>query len=72
VTAAENVGIFIRERFGSKNSLSHSEEVTGWGQIRAEKQAVEGNGPHGGHGNVREGVSALFRGDDRYCYCRYY
>jgi hypothetical protein len=35
--------------------------VTGWG---AEKQAVEGNGSHGGHGYVCEGDTALFRGEE--------
>jgi hypothetical protein len=31
----------------------------GWEQVRAEKQAVEGNDPHGDHGYVCEGDMAL-------------
>jgi hypothetical protein len=38
--------------------------VTGWGQVRVEKQAVEGNDPHGGHGYVCEGDMAVFQGED--------
>jgi len=29
--------------------------VTGWGQVRVQKQAVEGNDPHRGHEYVCEG-----------------
>ena len=29
--------------------------MTGWGQVQVQKQAVEGNDPHGGHGRVCEG-----------------
>jgi hypothetical protein len=32
--------------------------VTGWGRVRVQKQAVEGNDPHGGHGRVCEGDRA--------------
>jgi hypothetical protein len=32
--------------------------VTGWGQVRVEKQPVEGSDPHGGHGCVCEGDTA--------------
>jgi hypothetical protein len=32
--------------------------VTGWGQVRLQKQAVEGNDPHGGHMWVYEGGRA--------------
>ena len=28
--------------------------MTGWGQVQVQKQAVEGNDPHGGHGRVCE------------------
>jgi hypothetical protein len=40
--------------------------VTGWGWVQAEKQAVEGNDPHGGHGYVHvcEGNMALFLGEE--------
>jgi hypothetical protein len=33
------------------------------GQVRAEKQAVEGNDPHGGHEYVSEGDTAVFRSE---------
>jgi hypothetical protein len=32
--------------------------VTGWGRVRLQKQAVEGNDPYGGHGRVYEGDRA--------------
>jgi hypothetical protein len=32
--------------------------VTEWGRVRVQKQVVEGNDPHGGHGWVCEGVRA--------------
>jgi hypothetical protein len=35
--------------------------MTGWGQVRVQKQAVEGNDPHGGHGQVCEGDRAHVR-----------
>jgi hypothetical protein len=38
--------------------------VTGWGYVRAEKQAVEGNDPHGGHWYICEGDTVLFRGKE--------
>jgi hypothetical protein len=34
--------------------------VTGWEQVRADKETVEGNGPHGGHEYVCEGVWLCF------------
>jgi hypothetical protein len=38
--------------------------VTGWGQVGAEKQAVDGNDLHGGHGYEGVGDTALFRGEE--------
>jgi hypothetical protein len=32
--------------------------VTGWGRVRVQKQSVEGNDPHEGHGRVYEGGMA--------------
>jgi hypothetical protein len=32
--------------------------VTEWGRVRVQKQAVEGDDPHGGHGRVCEGDRA--------------
>jgi hypothetical protein len=37
--------------------------VTGWGQVQAKKQAVDGNDPHGGHRYTSEGYTALFLGE---------
>ena len=56
MTGVENVGVFIREKVWLKNSLNQSEG--GWGWVRVEKQAMEGNDPHGGHGYMCEGVGA--------------
>ena len=50
----------IRERVWLENSLSHKEG--GWqgrGGVRVQKQAVEGNDPHGGHGQVCEGEGGV-------------
>jgi hypothetical protein len=33
--------------------------VTEWGRVQVEKQAVEGNDPHGGHRYVCEGDKVL-------------
>jgi hypothetical protein len=38
--------------------------VTGWGQVRAEKQSVEGSDSHGGHRYVCEGDTAVFWGEE--------
>jgi hypothetical protein len=38
--------------------------VTGWGQVQPEKQAVDGNDPHGGHAYISVGDTALFRGEE--------
>jgi hypothetical protein len=38
--------------------------VTGWGQVRAGKQAVGGNDPHGYHRYISVGDPALFRGEE--------
>jgi hypothetical protein len=38
--------------------------VAGWGQVRAEKQAMDGSHPHGGHRYISEGDTALFRGEE--------
>ena len=35
--------------------------VTGWGQVRVEKHAVEGNDPHGGHRYMCEGDMVCVR-----------
>ena len=40
--------------------------VTG-GQVRVQKQAVEGNDPHGGHGQVCEGGRAHVGVRSNYC-----
>ena len=32
--------------------------MTGYGRVRVQKQAVESNDPHGGHGSVCEGDRA--------------
>jgi hypothetical protein len=37
--------------------------VTGRGQVQTEKQAVDGNDPHGSKGYISEGDTALFRGE---------
>jgi hypothetical protein len=36
----------------------------GWGHVQAEKQAVEGSEPHGGHGYVSERDTAVFQGEE--------
>jgi hypothetical protein len=38
--------------------------VTGWGQVQAEIQTVEGTDPHGDHRYICEGDTALFQGEE--------
>jgi hypothetical protein len=42
-------------RFGSKIALANRREGDREGRVRVQKQVVEGNDPHGGHGRLCEG-----------------
>jgi hypothetical protein len=46
------------KRLAQKQPQPLGRRVTGWERVRVQKQAVEGNDPHGGHWQVYEGGRA--------------
>jgi hypothetical protein len=52
-------GIYTGKCLALKNRLSQSEGSDGVGQVRPEKETVDGSDPHGGHGYISEGDMAL-------------
>ena len=54
MTGIENVGVFIRENFGSKLAWGNRKGATERGRVRVEKQFVEGKEAKWGPEYVRE------------------